>query len=117
MFRSEQAMHKPIKNYFRKNGYRVTDEIERIDIVGIQQRRNFVDVIGAEAKLRLSDWGDAFTKATKAQQRCNKAYVAFPLEEFRNKENKEHLRLLRELCDVRGIGILKVKEVTCEVDS
>lgn len=94
----------------------MTDEIERIDIVGIQQKENLVDVIGVEAKLRLSDWGDAFTKAIKAQQMCNEAYVAFPFEEFRNKENREHLRLLRELCDVRGIGILKVTNVTCEAD-
>lgn len=116
MFRNEQGMHKPIKNYFREKGYDVTAEIKRIDVAGIQQKRNFVDIIGVEAKLRLSDWGDAFTKAIKAQQRCNKVYVAFPLEEFRNKENEEHLRLLHELCDIRGIGILRVTKMACEVD-
>jgi len=114
-FTTEREMHEPIKRYFEENGYQVTEEVERIDIVGIKRGETFVNTVGIEAKLGLPDWGDAFTKAVKAQQKCSEAYVAFPIEELKNKENREHLRLIRELCDARGIGILGVGKNTCKL--
>jgi len=117
LFRNESGMHRPIKNYLRKRrGYDVTVEIEKIDVAGIKKKEDFVDVVGVEAKLKLTEWGDACSKAIKAQQKCIKTYVAFPVQEFENKENEEHLKLLHELCDVKGIGILKVRENDCKVD-
>jgi hypothetical protein len=76
----------------------------RADIVAFKNEES----VGVE--LKINDWKKAIIQAKNYQLGCDYSYVAFPLNRVFN-----ILRRAEHILKKEGIGLLVIKEKTCDV--
>jgi hypothetical protein len=107
-FYRELELIKPVFDYFKKQGYKVKHEVTigfcRADLVAFKDDK----VVAVE--LKLKDWKKAFVQAKNYKLAVDYVYLAVPL--FRV---YSILRKAEHIFKKEGIGLLIVKETTCEV--
>ena len=108
-FYREFELIKPVSDYFRRQGYRVIEEVPigycRADLVAFKGDI----VIAVELKLQYSQ--KALIQVKNYQLAADFVYLALPLmKSFSMLRKKEHV--LRK----EGIGVLLVNEETCAVE-
>jgi len=107
-FYLELELIKPVSDYFKKQDYDVRREIKigycRADLVAFKN-----DEVAA-VELKLNDWKKAIVQAKNYQLGADYVYIAFPLFKVYN-----ILRKAEHILKKEGIGLLIVKEVSCEV--
>jgi len=107
-FCQEQELFKPVYDYFKKQGYTINYEIRigfcRADIVAFKKE----EAIGVE--LKINNWKKAIIQAKNYQLGCDYTYIAFPLNRVFNILRRAEYILKKE-----GIGLLVIKEKSCEV--
>ena len=107
-FYLELELIKPVSDYFRKQGYKVKYEIKigfcRADLLAFKKD----EVIAVE--LKLKDWKKAIIQAKNYQLAVDYVYLAFPLFKVYNILRKAEYIFKKE-----GIGLLIIKEHSCEV--
>jgi hypothetical protein len=107
-FYQEQELFKPVYDYFKSQGYTINYEIRigfcRADIVAFKKE----EAIGVE--LKINNWKKAIIQAKNYQLGCDYTYIAFPLNRVFN-----ILRRAEHILKKEGIGLLVIKEKSCEV--
>ena len=90
-FYLELELVKPVSDYFKKQGYKVKDEVVAVE-------------------LKLKDWKKAVVQAKNYKLAVDYVYLAVPLFRVYN-----ILRKAEHILKKEGIGLLIVKETNCAV--
>ncbi len=108
-FYLELELIKPVVDYFKNQGYKVSQEVRigffRADIVAFKEG----SVVAVE--LKLKNWKRAIIQAKNYQLGADFVYLAIPLMKSYSILRKAQIKLEKE-----GIGLLIINEKTCRVN-
>jgi len=124
--KSEYNLYPVVAEFLRRKGFAVRIDYPKgtgikfnllkgwtVDVVGIKTEDGRKEVVAVEVKNRVSPANvmQALSQAEIYQKACTKVYIAFPASEWDKEENTEAVKEVMELCQARGIGILKVRSL------
>jgi len=124
--RGEESLYPVVADYFKRQGYDVRVDSPKgsgirfdllkgwtIDVVAMKPRGERKDLVAVEVKNKVSPMSvlQALSQAEIYQNACTKVYIAFSVSEWDKEENTDAVKEVKELCQSRGIGILKIRSL------
>jgi hypothetical protein len=121
--RGEASLYPVVAEYFKRQEYDVRIDSPKgsgikfdllkgwtIDVVAMKPTDEGKNLVAVEVKNKVSPMSilQAISQAEIYQNACTKVYIAFPMSEWEKEENTDAVREVKELCQSRGIGILKI---------